>query len=166
MKKQNFRHLPWILLAFAVLVIVALLRDRNPQIKNAKVDTTEGIVEQADFDIPRPQKKTEPADDIMDSEVPIEKKLAVWQQLFIDYQSVYASLPTGTREEILAALSGKNPKKIFYISADHPALQLEEYFFHVLARDAIEVRHYGKDRSHFSEDDIVLAPLSSRNPRR
>lgn len=128
---------------------------------NAPVDSVvpaegEDRVEEDLSQVPRPLRvDTEPADQLLQPDIEPSQKLVIWQRMLIDYQTLYRSLPTGSREEILAALAGENPRGIVFISPDHPALEQDDIFFHVISSQLIELRHAGDDGEIFTDDDII-----------
>jgi len=162
--------LPWTLLVIAVGYLVWSKTTSSDSQVNAEqgnnlTESNETSTEHdTDFHIPRPiidNKPEEPADALLDPELPIPQKLVVLERILIDYQTSHHELPTGSQTEIMDALTGNNPRGIAYISPDHPVTELEDYFFHVLGRNSIEIRHWGDDTIHFSDDDIVSKPHSS-----
>ncbi len=169
--KRLLRFLPWVLLLGLVLYLVIDRKEHDhlPSEGNPEMQALAASPHEPDFHIPRPERSSnpqEPADDLLNPDISIPDKLVILERILIDYQSTHKSLPTGTREEIYAALTGENPRGIAYISAGHPVTQLPDYFFHVMGRNAIELRHWGADQQHFSDDDIVSRPHASMTPRR
>ena len=166
---SRLKYLPWLLLAVAVVYILATRQPSpSPDTPPTVSEVAPSADEQLDFHIPRPTLEAanrEPADALINPDISIPDKLIIMERILIDYQSTYHELPSGTTEEVYAALSGQNPRGISYISPEHPVTQTEEFFFHSLGRNAIEIRHWGTDLIHFSDDDVVSKPYSSLTPK-
>lgn len=100
-----------------------------------------------------------------DPEGTIRNDLTLVQSVFFNYQTVFQANPVGTHEEIIAVLTGKNPRRLAFIPPDHPSLNdsgqlLDRWdsplFFHQLEAKKMEVRSAGPDRTMWTEDDVVL----------
>jgi hypothetical protein len=82
-----------------------------------------------------------------------------------NYNSAFGENPVGTNPEITAALTGKNPKQINFITAES-GLRVNEngemvdaygtpFFFHQLSGQEMEIRSAGEDRKLWTFDDLV-----------
>ncbi len=82
-----------------------------------------------------------------------------------NYNSAFGENPVGTNPEITAALTGKNPKQINFITADS-GLRVNEngemvdaygtpFFFHQLSGQEMEIRSAGADLKLWTFDDLV-----------
>ena len=81
------------------------------------------------------------------------------------YRRAFGVYPAGEdNRQVMNALLGANAQKLPFIPADHPRLNengelvdswATPFFFHLLARDSIEVRSAGPDRAMYTADDIV-----------
>jgi hypothetical protein len=82
-----------------------------------------------------------------------------------NYNSAFGENPVGTNPEITAALMGKNPKQINFITPDS-GLRVNEkgemvdaygtpFFFHQLSGQEMEIRSAGEDRKMWTFDDLV-----------
>src|SRR4051794_23509189 len=82
-----------------------------------------------------------------------------------DYRTIAGENPVGTNAEIMAAVTGKNPRHAKLGPPD--GMQLNEkgelidrwgtpYFFHQISRDHMEIRSAGPDRVMWTEDDPVI----------
>ena len=82
-----------------------------------------------------------------------------------DYCSVFGENPVGTNPEITAALMGKNPKHINFVTPES-GLRVNEngemvdawgtpFFFHQLSGKEMEIRSAGQDRKMYTFDDLV-----------
>lgn len=82
-----------------------------------------------------------------------------------NYCSVFGENPVGTNPEITAALMGKNPKHVNFIT---PEMGLRvngngemvdawgtPFFFHQLSGKEMEIRSAGEDRKMWTFDDLV-----------
>jgi hypothetical protein len=82
-----------------------------------------------------------------------------------NYNAAFGENPVGTNPEITAALAGKNPKQINFISpeaglrVDADGAMLDGYgtpfFFHQLSGQKMEIRSAGADRKMWTFDDEV-----------
>ena len=82
-----------------------------------------------------------------------------------NYNSAFGENPVGTNPEITAALMGKNPKQINFITSDS-GLRVNAngemvdaygtpFFFHQLSGQEMEIRSAGEDRKMWTFDDQV-----------
>jgi hypothetical protein len=82
-----------------------------------------------------------------------------------NYNSAFGENPVGTNPEITAALMGKNPKQINFITPDS-GLRVDDagelvdaygtpFFFHQLSGQEMEIRSAGEDRIMWTFDDQV-----------
>jgi len=82
-----------------------------------------------------------------------------------NYNSAFGENPVGTNPEITAALMGKNPRQINFITPES-ALRVNEsgemvdaygtpFFFHQLSGQEMEIRSAGEDRKMWTFDDQV-----------
>jgi|SRR5665213_868066 len=82
-----------------------------------------------------------------------------------NYNSAFGENPVGTNPEITAALMGKNPKQINFITPDS-GLRVNgngemvdaygtPFFFHQLSGQEMEIRSAGEDRKMWTFDDLV-----------
>ena len=82
-----------------------------------------------------------------------------------NYGSTFGENPVGTNPEITAALMGKNPKQINFITPES-GLRVNEngemldawgtpFFFHQLSGREMEIRSAGEDRKMWTFDDQV-----------
>ncbi len=82
-----------------------------------------------------------------------------------DYRSAFGENPVGTNPEITAALMGKNPKNINFVTPES-GLRVNEkgemidaygtpFFFHQISGKEMEIRSAGPDRMMWTFDDLV-----------
>jgi hypothetical protein len=82
-----------------------------------------------------------------------------------NYGSTFGENPVGTNPEITAALMGKNPKQVNFITPES-GLRVNEngemldawgtpFFFHQLSGKEMEIRSAGQDRKMWTFDDQV-----------
>ena len=82
-----------------------------------------------------------------------------------NYESAFGENPVGTNPEITAALMGKNPKGVIFITPES-GLRVNEdgelvdgygtpFFFHQLSGNDMEIRSAGEDRKMWTSDDHV-----------
>ena len=93
------------------------------------------------------------------------EQVGIVGQMLNDYWMHVRSLPTGTPEEIHAALAGANKRNMKLVPADHPALG--EHGFHSNSEHSIRLHvissrkgvfqliHCGGDRKHYTDDDLI-----------
>lgn len=85
------------------------------------------------------------------------------------YRRLVGAFPAGEdNRQLVRALLGANPKRLPVLPRDHPRLSVNgelldawgrPFFFHLISRDAIEVRSAGPDREFYTGDDIVAGAL-------
>ncbi len=82
-----------------------------------------------------------------------------------NYRSAFGENPVGTNPEITAALMGKNPKNINFLTPES-GLRVNEkgemidaygtpFFFHQISGKEMEIRSAGPDRLMWTFDDLV-----------
>ena len=82
-----------------------------------------------------------------------------------NYNSTFGENPVGTNPEITAALMGRNPKQVNFITPES-GLRMNEngemvdgygtpFFFHQLSGKEMEIRSAGEDRKMWTFDDQV-----------
>lgn len=86
------------------------------------------------------------------------------EQIFSAYRLIYKENPVGTENfEFVEALLGKNPKRVYFIAPDHPAVTSDQqlldrwgtpYRFHPVSGKKLEIHSAGTDREWWTEDDI------------
>jgi len=89
--------------------------------------------------------------------------LEIVAQLLNDYRAVFRENPVGVdNEEVIAALTGKNPKQVTFIDLsllkDGQLLDRwgSPYRFHALTADQMEVQSLGPDQKLWTKDDLSL----------
>lgn len=92
--------------------------------------------------------------------------LQVVMNLFTHYRSRFQGFPVGEdNAAFMNALTGNNPGRVVIIPRDHPTIDAqgqlldrwgEPFFFHLLSRDALEIRSAGPDRELYTADDLIL----------
>jgi hypothetical protein len=81
------------------------------------------------------------------------------------FGDMFGGNPVGTNPEITAALTGKNPKQINFLSTE-PGIRINAqgemidpwgtpYFFHQLSGTVMEIHSAGPDRILWTSDDLV-----------
>lgn len=99
--------------------------------------------------------------------------LSVVLNLFAHYRTRFRGFPVGEdNATFVNALTGNNPGRLAFINRDHPAIDAqgqlldrwgEPFFFHLLGRDALEIRSAGPDRELYTADDLLTASPEARN---
>ena len=106
------------------------------------------------------------ADDLNQAEGSIQQDLATVLDLFAHYRLVLGENPTGSNDEITAALSGTNKRLFAPLPRDHQAINKNgeladrwetPFFFHSLSAEFLEVRSAGPDRILWTDDDETLS---------
>lgn len=116
----------------------------NPKISPATAATT-----------PAPEIPTLPAATVLDN----------MRVVIHNYGATFGENPVGNNAEITAALAGKNPKQINFIS-DVAGLRVNgngelvdaygtPFFFHQLSGKVMEIHSAGEDRQMWTFDDLV-----------
>ena len=90
---------------------------------------------------------------------------ALVMDLFTAYRARFRGFPVGEENAaFIRALTGHNPGRIALLPPDHPAIDAhgqlldrwgKPFFFHLLDREAVEVRSAGPDQTLYTADDIV-----------
>jgi hypothetical protein len=99
--------------------------------------------------------------------------LSVVLNLFTHYRARFQGYPVGEdNATFMNALSGNNPGRLAFIDRHHPAIDAqgqlldrwgEPFFFHLLGRDALEIRSAGPDRELYTADDMLTAsPMADK----
>lgn len=98
--------------------------------------------------------------------------LAIVLNLFDHYRAKFGGLPSGeSNAHIVNALTGNNPFRLALIERSHPAInprgELTDrwgtpFFFHLVSREAIEIRSAGPDRDMWTDDDLLTQSSSLR----
>lgn len=99
--------------------------------------------------------------------------LSVVQNLFAHYRKRFQGFPVGEdNATFVNALTGNNPGRLAFLNRNHPAIDAqgqlldrwgEPFFFHLLGRDALEIRSAGPDRELYTADDLLTASPGARS---
>lgn len=100
--------------------------------------------------------------------------VAVVLNLCAEYRKRFHGFPVGEdNASFVNALSGRNPARLAFLPRDHSAIDAQgqlldrwgkPYFFHLLSRDALEIRSSGPDREIYTPDDVVIQSPQAREP--
>ncbi len=92
--------------------------------------------------------------------------LATVLNLFDHYRERFGGLPSGeSNAQIVNALTGNNPLGLALIERSHPAVNPKgemtdrwgtPLFFHLIARDALEIRSAGPDQQMWDDNDLLM----------
>jgi len=98
--------------------------------------------------------------------------LAVVLGLFTYYREKLGGLPVGeSNAQIVNALTGNNPLGLALLERSHPAInpagELTDrwgtaLFFHLVSREALEIRSAGEDKEMWTADDHLTQSPSLR----
>ena len=151
-----------------VFLVAALLVLRHGQSRTDVAPAAPDLI--APEALPGPDDETLPGDDILadyaDADGTPQQDLNHVYHVLDVFQlllKIDGGLPLGSNEEIVAALTGDNPNRMVFLSADHPAIDAQgrlvdrwrsPLFFHAVSRDRIEVRSAGPDGEMWTGDDI------------
>ncbi|MGP8239660.1 MAG: hypothetical protein ACLQVW_30175 [Limisphaerales bacterium] len=97
--------------------------------------------------------------------LPPETILQNLRRVLHQYGEMFGGDPVGTNPEITAALSGKNPKQIDFLTGQ-PGVRIDAdgelidswgtpYFFHQLSGTEMEIHSAGPDKMMWTSDDLV-----------
>ncbi len=91
------------------------------------------------------------------------------------YRRAVGGYPAGEdNRQIVRALLGANPQRLPFLPRDHARLSGggelldawgRPFFFHLIARDHVEVRSAGPDRALYTADDFVAGRRPASPPR-
>jgi hypothetical protein len=125
---------------------------------------------------PRGEEPSHLADKLHSPDRTGAEDLSVVMNLFAQYRSRFRGYPVGEdNAAFVNALAGNNPGRLAFIGRNHPAIDAqgqlldrwgEPYFFHILGRDALEVRSAGPDRELYTADDLLEASPGVQEPGR
>lgn len=113
--------------------------------------------------------RSELADDLNAPGGSIEADLRIVHGLLGAFRSNFPRLgnPTGTNEEITAALAGANRLRLAVLPPDHPAINRDgqlcdrwgnPFFFHAESATRMTIRSAGPDGRRWTADDAVFEP--------
>ncbi len=140
-----------------------------------RVETQAGPVPSAAIVAPAPVSTPThypPLDQLNQPGQTVSNDLRILRALFFHYQIAVkdpSGNPTGTHEEIVRALQGRNRARLAFVPARHPALNAQgqlvdrwgtPYFFHALSSTRMEIRSAGPDQKMFTPDDALLSPTA------
>ncbi len=117
--------------------------------------------------IEKERERSPLADELHSSEHGEMEDLKIVHTLIDHYISFFHGAPTGTHQEIIQQLTGKNGRGLAPLPSDHSAINREgflidrngfPYQFHNLSRYEIEIRATGPDRKHWTSDDLIYLP--------
>ena len=101
--------------------------------------------------------------------------MRVVMNLFTHYRDQFGGYPTGEdNATMMNALTGNNPSHMAFINRGHRAIDAQgqlldrwgsPLFFHLVARDALEIRSAGPDNEFYTADDLVTASPSTGRTR-
>ncbi len=95
------------------------------------------------------------------------RDLAVLHQLLGQFTTTFTAAqlpPLGDNEDVTAALTGRNRRRLVFLPPDSPLIDARgrlldrwgtPYFFHAMSAETIELRSAGPDRQLFTADDIT-----------
>lgn len=102
---------------------------------------------------------------LLDAQSDVREDLAIIQQLLQEYRRNLGGNPVGENDEVTAALTGGNEKKLVYLAQETRPLiddngRLTDrwgnpYVFHALSGKTMEIRSAGPDGIPYNADDLV-----------
>lgn len=107
------------------------------------------------------------ADELNSEENSIDEDLKIVDSVFERYREEFGENPVGLNEEMVARLTGANPKQIAFLPADHPSINNEgqltdrwgtPFHFHQISGTFLEIISAGPDRQVWTDDDTVHNP--------
>jgi len=138
--------------------------EKKPKIATGIISTEQ----HPEFDTDRPVRILDTAtvaDRLNSPDNTIHQDLEIVFSLVDSYHQIFKKMPTGgLNEEIIASISGKNAKRLGFISPKHPAISEKgelldrfgtPFYFHPVSSAIMEIRSAGPDKKLFSEDDIL-----------
>ena len=89
--------------------------------------------------------------------------------LLAHFRERFGGVPAGEdNAAVVNALTGNNPARLAFLPPDDPAINARgeltdrwgtPFFFHLLSREAVEIRSAGPDGEMYTGDDLVKNPL-------
>jgi hypothetical protein len=107
---------------------------------------------------------------------PPQRDLEILREMLLSFTTSLklANLPPmGDNQDITAALTGNNRKKLVVIPPAHPSVDEEgrlldrwgtPYHFHARSAESFDLRSAGPDRTLFTVDDVTWSPPAARHP--
>ncbi|MEM7010255.1 MAG: hypothetical protein AAF585_02125 [Verrucomicrobiota bacterium] len=104
------------------------------------------------------------ADELNADENSIEDDLEIVDSVFERYREEFGENPVGLNEDMVARLTGANPKQIAFLPADHPSINAEgqlidrwgtPFHFHQISGTHLEIISAGPDQQIWTGDDTV-----------
>ncbi|MDP3850899.1 MAG: type II secretion system protein GspG [Luteolibacter sp.] len=97
-----------------------------------------------------------------------QREIEVLMNILEAYRREFGAFPAGEdNAQVLNALAGGNPQRIWFFPRPHPRLDAagnlldswgNPYFFHMISRDHLEIRSRGADGELFTSDDPAHPP--------
>ncbi|MDP0491634.1 MAG: hypothetical protein Q7Q71_11335 [Verrucomicrobiota bacterium JB023] len=177
--KMSRQHLLVVSMVFAALLILCTLllfwsrSDKGLSSEQVEEDLKE-TAKETSVKPSKPQLPPGPLNALMTPGLSPARQTEIIGNLYLDYWIGNRSLPTGTMEEMAAALAGDNKRGAVYVPRNHPALGEDAFLagedqlrVHIRSsrEGRFEVIHSGEDKLFFTDDDLVRPfPLNSGNP--
>ena len=99
--------------------------------------------------------------------------ISIVMNLFSAYRTRYRGFPVGEdNAAFVHALTGHNPGKLAFLPRNHPAIDArgqlldrwgQPFFFHLLSREALEIRSAGPDQKLYTADDLIAASPQAKD---
>jgi hypothetical protein len=112
------------------------------------------------------------ADELHSPERTGAQDVAVVMNLFTQYRMRFHSFPAAEdNPDFVHALTGHNPGQLALLPPNHPAIDArgrlvdrwaQPFFFHLLSRNALEIRSAGPDQRFYTADDLVKGSSQAR----
>jgi hypothetical protein len=95
--------------------------------------------------------------------------IAIINSIFYAWRLIYSKTgnPVGNNQDIVHSLLGNNPKGIFFLQPNNPAINkngelcdkfAHPFFFHAKSGTQMEIRSAGSDGVMFTKDDVFISP--------
>jgi hypothetical protein len=131
------------------------------------VDPARPAIETASRQKPPEDEPSHLADELHSPERTAVDDLGVVMNLFTEYRIRFRGFPVGEdNATFVNALTGRNPSRLAFLPPKHAAIDAQgqlldrwgkPFFFHLLGRDALEIRSAGPDQKLYTADDLVKA---------
>jgi hypothetical protein len=161
--------LGWFAAAALTIIAIVFLNCVEPSKADYPLPPANAPIEPRD-PVPEPSRKTvmlpvaETAASLNSPETTPEEDIATLDLLISQFRKHQGGNPVGENDEITAALLGKNPKSLGYLSENVAYIDSggrlidrwgTPYFFHALSGDRMEIISAGPDLRHHTADDLA-----------
>jgi hypothetical protein len=161
--------LGWLAAAALAIIAIVFLSRVEPSLTDDPSPVSNPPIEPRDL-VPELSRKTvllpiaETAASLNSPETTAAEDIATLDLLISQFRKHQGGNPVGENDEITAALLGKNPKNLGYLSENGSYIDSggrltdrwgTPYFFHAISGERMEIISAGSDLRHHTADDVA-----------